>query len=75
MKCSRIYDYFSFLPIQGILKGGESLYRWPPVWLGLVCFAYKNKNCLLSYSWFQTSQTGGQRYSDTSPFSIPCPII
>jgi hypothetical protein len=25
----------------------------------------------LSYSWFQTSQTGGQRYSDTSPFSIP----
>ncbi len=20
----------------------------------------------------QTSQTGGQRYSDTSPFSIPC---
>jgi hypothetical protein len=21
---------------------------------------------------FQTSQTGGQRYSDTSPFSIPC---
>jgi hypothetical protein len=21
----------------------------------------------------QTSQTGGQRYSDTSPFSIPCP--
>jgi hypothetical protein len=21
---------------------------------------------------FQTSQAGGQRYSDTSPFSIPC---
>jgi len=21
---------------------------------------------------FQTSQTGGQQYSDTSPFSIPC---
>jgi hypothetical protein len=32
----------------------------------------------LSYSWFQTSQTGGQWYSDTSPFSIPwsvCPFI
>jgi hypothetical protein len=38
---------------------------------GLVSFANKNKNCLLSYSWFQTSQTGGQLYSDTSPFNIP----
>ena len=25
----------------------------------------------MSYSSFQTSQTGGQWYSDTSPFSIP----
>ncbi len=41
-------------------------------WFGLVCFANKNKNCQLSYSWFQTSQTGGQWCSDTSPFSIPC---
>ncbi len=41
-------------------------------WFGLVCFANKNINCQLSYSWFQTSQTGGQQYSDTSPFSIPC---
>jgi hypothetical protein len=39
--------------------------------LGLVYFADKNKNCQLSYSWFQTSQTGGQWYSDTSKFSIP----
>jgi len=37
----------------------------------LVCFANKNTNCQLLYSWFQTSQTGGQRYRDTSPFSIP----
>ncbi len=36
-----------------------------------VCLA---KKCELSYSWFQTSQTGGQQYSDTSPFSIPWPI-
>jgi hypothetical protein len=36
-------------------------------WFGLDCFATKNKNCQLSYSWFQTSGTGGQRYSDTSP--------
>jgi hypothetical protein len=41
-------------------------------WFGLVCFANKNKNCQLSYSLFQTSQTGGQWYSDTSPFRIPC---
>ncbi len=40
-------------------------------WFGLVCFANKNKKCQLSYSWFQTSQKGGQQYSDTSPFSIP----
>ncbi len=26
----------------------------------------------MSYSWFQTCQTGGQWYSDTYPFSIPC---
>jgi hypothetical protein len=37
-----------------------------------VCFANNNKYCQLSYSWFQTSQTRGQYYSDTSPFSIPC---
>ncbi len=40
-------------------------------WFGLVFFANKNKNCQLSYSWFQTSQTGGQWYNDTPPFSIP----
>jgi hypothetical protein len=38
---------------------------------GLVCFLNKNENCQLSYSWTQTSQTGGQQYSDTSPFSVP----
>ncbi len=57
---------------QGILKGEVSLYHWPPVWLVWIsCFANKNKKCRLSYSWFQTSQTGGQWYSDTSPFIIP----
>jgi hypothetical protein len=57
---------------QGILKGmyhctGDLLFDW----FGLVCFANKNKNSQLSYSLFQNSQTGGQRYNDTSPFSIP----
>jgi len=41
-------------------------------WFELVCLANKNKTCQLSYKLFQTSQTGGQLYSDTSPFSIPC---
>ncbi len=38
---------------------------------GLACFVNKNKNCQLPYSWFQTSQTGGQQYSDTSPIVFP----
>ncbi len=29
----------------------------------------------MPYSWFQTSHKGGQWYSDTSPFSIPCSNI
>jgi hypothetical protein len=40
-------------------------------WFGLACFENKNKNCHLSYSLLQSSQTGGQRYSDTYPLSIP----
>ncbi len=59
--------------VQGILKGEVSLYYWHPVWLVLI--TNKNKNCQLSYSWFRTSQTEGQRYSDTSPFSIPCLVL
>jgi len=57
---------------QGILKGGVSLYGWPPVWLvwnqlydyWQFCFYLQNRL-------IQTSQTGGQLYRDTSPFSIP----
>jgi hypothetical protein len=54
---------------SGNTKGGRTvdlLFDW----FGLVCFAIKNKNCQLSNSWFQTSQTGGQQYNNTSPFSI-----
>ncbi len=32
-------------------------------------------NCLLSYSWFQISQTGGQWYSDTPPLVFPAITI
>jgi hypothetical protein len=57
---------------QGILKGEVSMYRWPPVllvWNQLYdnwhfCFYLQNRL-------IQTSQTEGQWYSDTSPFSIP----
>ncbi len=49
----------------GNTKGEVSLYLLFE-WFGLVCFANKNKNCQFAYSWFQSSQTGGQWYS------IPC---
>ncbi len=53
--------------IQGILKEEVSLFDL----FGLACFANKNKNHQLPYSWFQTSQTGGQWYIDTSPLVFP----
>ncbi len=57
---------------QGILKG-EVHYTIDLLfdWFGSVCFTNKNRNYQLPYSWFQTSQTGGQQYNDTSPSSIP----
>jgi len=62
----------SVMAAQGILRGKyhctiDLLFDW----FGLVCFANKNKNCCLSYSGFQNSQTGGQWYNDTSPFRFP----
>ena len=45
------------------------MYHWPPVWL-VWNQLYDNLQFLLN-SLIQTSQTGGQWYSDTSPFSIP----
>jgi hypothetical protein len=57
---------------QGILKGKVSLYHWPPVWL-VWNQLYDNWQFLfyLQNRLIRTSQTGGQQYSDTSPFSIP----
>ncbi len=57
--------YTTKLSRQGTLTKGGS------ITVQLTCFANINKNGQLSYSWFQTSQTGGQQYSDTSPFSVP----
>jgi len=61
-----------FLMRQGILKGELSLYCWPPVWL-VWNQLYVNWQFLfyLQNRLIQTSQTGGQRYSDTFPFNIP----
>ncbi len=58
--------------MQGIPKGKVSLYCWPPVWLfGSACITTDNLCFYLQNRLIQTSQTGGQRYSDTSSFSIP----
>ena len=58
--------------LQGILKGEVSLYRWPPVWLfGISCMTTDNFCFHFQNRLIQTSQTGGQWYSDTSPLSIP----
>jgi hypothetical protein len=57
------------------------LYHWPPAWLvwntelygfGISCMTTDNFCFYLQNRLIQTSQTGGQRYSETSPFSIPC---
>ncbi len=40
-------------------------------WFGISCMTTDNFCFYLQNRLIQTSQTGGQRYSDTSPFSIP----
>ncbi len=41
-------------------------------WIGISCITTYNFCFYLQNRPIQTSQTGGQQYSDTSPFSIPC---
>ncbi len=62
--------------IQKTLKGEVSLYCWPPVWL-VWNQLYDNWPFLFYFQnrLIQTSETGGQWYSDTSPFSIPWFIL
>jgi hypothetical protein len=72
--CHHVYSKGHFICdlSQGILKGEISLYHWPPVWLVWnklydywhFCFFYLQNRLI------QTSQIGGQQYSDTSPLSI-----
>ncbi len=40
-------------------------------WFGIGCMTTDNFGFYLQNRLIQTSQTGGQWYSDTSPFSIP----
>jgi len=59
-------------PYSGNTKGGSITVLLTSCSTGLesavnICFYLQNRQ-------IQTSQTGGQRYSDTSPFSIPCQI-
>ncbi len=54
-------------------RGKCHLYRWPPVdWFGISCMTTDNFCFYLQNRLIQTSLTGGQWYSDTCPFSIPC---
>jgi hypothetical protein len=59
---------------QGILKGEkyhctiDLLFDW----FGISCMTADNFCFYLQNRLIETSQTGGQWYSDTSPFSIPC---
>ncbi len=41
-------------------------------WFGISCMTTDNFCVYLQNRPVQTSQTGGQWYGDTSPFSIPC---
>jgi hypothetical protein len=41
-------------------------------WFGMSCMTTDNYCFYLQNFLIQTSQTAGQQYSDTSPFSIPC---
>ena len=57
---------------QGILKGEVSLYHWPPVWLVWISLFWQIKAKFVGCHTANSKPTGGQWYSDTSPFSIPC---
>jgi hypothetical protein len=58
---------------QGILKGKyhctvDLMFDW----FGISCMTTDNFCFYFQNRLIQTSQTGGQQYSDSSPFSIPC---
>jgi len=69
-KPSATVTHFSY---QGTLKGKyRCTVDLPFDWFGISCMTTDNFCFNLQNRLIQTGQTGGQRYSDTSPFSIPC---
>ncbi len=56
---------------QGILKGKYHCTVDCFDWFWISCMTTDNFCICLQNRLIQTSQTGGQKYSDTSPFSIP----
>ncbi len=61
-------------PRQGTLNGEVSLLTVDLLfdWFGISCLTFDNFRFYLQNRLIQTGQTGGQRYSDTALFSVPC---
>ena len=60
---------WSFACLSYLLK--VSQYDWPPVyfvWMGCFCLPMLNEQQFYLFGQIQTSQTGGQPYSNTSPY-------
>jgi len=62
------------MPVPGNTKGGEYHCTVDLLfdWFGISCMTTDNFCFYLKNGLIQTSQTGSEWYSDTSPFSIPC---
>ncbi len=61
---------------SGHTKGGSITVPLTPLfdWFGISCMTTDNFCFQLQNRLIQTRKAGGQQYSDTSPFSIPCHI-
>ncbi len=57
--------------VSGNAKGGHCTVDLLFDWFGMCCMTIDNFCFYLQNRLIQTSQTGGQQYSDTSPFSVP----
>jgi len=70
------YYCFSFFPVANTREYWRGKYHCTVdllfAWFGIRCMTTGNFCFYLQNRLIQTSQTGGQQYSDTSPFSIPC---
>ncbi len=69
-----LVTYGQWCSRQGMLKRGEYHCTIDLLfdWFGISCMTTDNFCFYLQNRLIQTSQTGGQQYSDTSPFRIPC---